>query len=248
MTSHLKIDSASSPSGLRSGVKTLLTASVLGAAMLFSACSDSGTVDATQGAAVANPYEVDGDHAIGNPNATVTIVEYASVTCGHCANWHEAVWPELRKDYVDSGKVRFIYREFPTAPVALAEVGFLIANCAPEDKYFANIALQYEKQSTLINSAQQGRAKEEYTNLAKAAGLSEEEFNACIANEEEYERMQAVVQDGFEKGVTGTPSFFINGEKKSVFTIDDFDTELAALGIDVPERNSDDEPADESGH
>lgn len=243
MTSHLNIDSVSRKSAVKSAAKSVLFAGALGAAMLFSACSDSDTATATQGGAVTNPYEVEGDHGIGNVNASVTIVEYASVTCGHCANWHEAVWPTLRKDYVDTGKVRFIYREFPTAPVRLAEAGFMIANCADEDKFFANIALQYEKQSTLINSASSGRAAEEYKNLAKAAGLNEEDYEACLKNEDEYQRIQTVVKDGFEKGVTGTPSFFINGVKKSVFTIEDFDKELAALDIEVPTRDAGDAPA-----
>ncbi len=227
-----------------------LTALIFAGAIALSACGDkgaaTGAASAANAATATNPYLVEGDHVIGSPDAPVTIVEYASVTCGHCANWHEAVWPTLRKDYVDTGKVQFVYREFPTSPVRLAEVGFMIANCAAEDKFFANIALQYEKQTTLIDAAQIGRAGEEYAALARAAGLSEEDYEACLANEEEYARIQEVVRDGFEAGVTGTPSFFINGEQKKVFRIEEFDEELANF-VDVPTRESA-EATESDGH
>lgn len=223
---------------------TLTTAALFLAGAGLTACGNAEQSSVASPAVVNNPYEFEGDHSIGSTTAPVTIVEYASVTCGHCANWHEAVWPDIRKDYIDTGKVRFIYREFPTAPVRLAEAGFLIANCADEDKFFANIELQYKKQRTLIQSAQEGRAAAEYLALAKAAGLSEAEYDACLANEEEYNRIQDVVKKGFEMGVTGTPSFFINGEQKKVFTIEDFDAELAAF-VDVPERESAEPSAEE---
>jgi len=85
---------------------------------------------------------VAGDHAIGNPDAKVTVVEYASVTCGHCANWHTSVYPEFKAQYVDTGKVRYVFREFPTPPQRLAHTGFLIANCADENKFFDNISMK----------------------------------------------------------------------------------------------------------
>ncbi len=157
-------------------------------------------------------YEVEGDHAIGNPDAKVTVVEYASVTCGHCANWHESVYPEFKKAYIDSGKVRFIFREFPTAPETLATTGFLIANCADDTKFFENISLQFKRQNQIFKAAGNGTVRQEYVNIAKSAGLSEDDFIACLSNEEENARYQAVVQGGIDAGVTGTPSFFINGE------------------------------------
>lgn len=224
-----------------------LTAFAIASAIMLSACGDKdATVTSGSTTAADNPYIVEGDHVIGSPDAPVTIVEYASVTCGHCANWHEAVWPTFRKDYVDTGKVQFVYREFPTSPVRLAEVGFMIANCAAEDKFFANIALQYEKQTTLIEAAQMRRAGEEYAALARAAGLSEEDYKACLENEEEYARIKQVVKDGFEAGVTGTPSFFINGEQKKVFRIEEFDEELANF-VDIPTRESA-EATESDGH
>ena len=81
--------------------------------------------------------EAKGDMALGaGADAKVTVVEYASVTCGHCAVWNEEVWPEFKTKYVDTKKVRYVFREFPTPPQDIAVAGFLIARCAGEDKYF----------------------------------------------------------------------------------------------------------------
>lgn len=218
-------------------LKPVIVAAVFSGVALLASCGDNA---ATGNSGERTQYEVEGDHAIGNPDAAVTVVEYASVTCTHCADWHKAVWPELRKKYVDSGKIRFVYREFP-APAStakLAETGFMIARCADEDKYFANLSLQYERQGALLSAAQNGQAREAYTDLARVAGLSEDEFKACLANDEEYAAMKAVIKGGFERGVNVTPTFFINGEKTKAFTLDDFETEFEERGIEIIAEDS----------
>lgn len=236
MINHFAIDS----------LKKIAGVTLMASAIALTGCGDkNATSGGGSGSADRTQYEVEGDHAIGNPNATVTVVEYASVTCGHCANWHNAVWPTLREDYIDTGKVRFVFREFPTQPVRLAEVGFMIARCADEDKYFGNIGLQFERQQALMQAAGRGEAQKAYGDIARAAGLSDEEFEACLANEEEFKAMQDVVRDGFERGVNATPTFFINGEIKKVFTIESFDEEFARLGLETPERES--APTSEGG-
>jgi len=229
--------------------KGAVKAVLLGCALTLAACGASGdTSSSTSTGGDASQYEVAGDHAIGNPNAAVTVVEYASVVCGACANWHTTVYPDFKKKYIDSGKVRFVFREFPTAPETLARTGFLIANCADEDKYFENISLQFKRQSQIFDAARNGTVRQEYVNLAKSAGLSEEEFFACLQDEEENARYDAVVQGGIDAGVTGTPSFFINGEKvqrtedgKQLFTIESFDAVLGPmLGTDAaPDTDTD---------
>lgn len=223
----------------KAAVKSL-SVSVLGG-LILSACSDVST-----GGEGRTAFEVEGDHAVGAVDAPITVVEYASVTCAHCANWHEAVWPTIQSDYVDTGKVRFIYREFPTAPQNLAFAGFLIANCADDSQFFANIGLQYERQVSLMEGARAGRAKQDYEALAKAAGLNEEQYMACLQNEDERARLDAVITGGIDAGVTGTPSFFVNGEKKTIFTIEEFD-EVFAEFVEVPERKTADANTD-SGH
>ena len=236
MTMILKIDSPAV-------FKAVKAASVgLIATVMLSACS-GGSGDAPGKSAGKSAYEVEGDHAVGASDAPITVVEYASVTCGHCATWHKTVWPQMQKDYVDTGKVRFVYREFPTPPVNLAMRGFLIANCADEGKFFANIALQYDRQEAIFKSK---NVAGEYEALAKASGLNAQEYEACVSNEAEFERLNKVIEDGQDAGVKATPSFFINGDLKNVFTIEDFDKEFAAH-VDVPQRESADADAKDDG-
>lgn len=211
------------------------------AALMLSACGDKPAASSSGGG--VSEFEVAGDHAIGNPDAAVTLVEYASVVCGACANFHNTVYGDLKKKYIDSGKVRFIFREFPTSPESLAEAGFLIANCADEDKFFENISLQFKRQRAILTSSDYRR---EYTNIAKAAGLSEAEFEACLLNEEEKKKYQAVVKGGIDAGVTSTPSFFINGKLikrspsgKQLFDLESFDEVLGPLLGETAEGSTD---------
>ena len=133
---------------------------------------------------------------------------------------------------MDTGKVRYIFREFPTEPSSLAQAGFLIANCADESRFLDNISMQFQRQQSLMNAPDRRQA---YVDLAKASGLSEAEFEACLSNEEEIARYERVVKGGIEAGVASTPAFFINGEKVKVFTIESFDEEiLPRLGEPLP--------------
>lgn len=214
----------------------------LGLSFALAACGgESGTATNASGsqAGAMTEFERPGDHAIGSASAPVTIVEYASVVCGACANWHGTVMDDLKKKYIETGKVRFIFREFPTDPADMARAGFLVANCAAEDKFFDNIALQFKKQTTLFDAARNGQAKQEYIKLAKLSGLSEAEFEACMANDEENQRLDDVERLGIDEGVRVTPTFFINGEKAKVFTLESFDEALAPLlGEAEPETGS----------
>ena len=153
----------------------------------------------------------EGDMALGAPEgAKVTVVEYASVTCSHCAAWQEEVWPEFKTRYVDTNKVRYVFREFPTPPADIAAAGFLIARCAGEDKYFDVIheimASQREWQagvpprSTLVR-------------VATGAGLSEQQFQACVSDEAAIKALDARVKAGVDAGVNSTPTFLVNGTR-----------------------------------
>ncbi|MGJ8563948.1 MAG: thioredoxin domain-containing protein [Alphaproteobacteria bacterium] len=209
------------------------------AALMLAGCSDKNKASENGAAATASEYEVAGDHAIGNPDAKVTIVEYASVVCGHCATFHNTSYPDIKQKYVDTGKVRFIFREFPTSPENLARAGFLIANCADENKFFENIALQFKRQNTILQTARSGDSaaiRKIYVDIANAAGLSEADFETCLANEDENAKYDAVVQAGIDAGVNSTPSFFINGKMirkapsgNQLFTPQSFDEVLAPL-------------------
>jgi len=204
------------------------------AALMLAACGgDNSKATATSGG--ASDYEVAGDHAVGNADAAVTVVEYASVTCGHCASWHTQVYPDFKTKYVDTGKVRYVFREFPTPPENLATAGFMIANCADEAKFFDNIMLQFKKQKQIFAAASNGTVRDQYVSIAKSAGLSEAEFEACLVNEDEQKKYEAVIQGGLDMGVTSTPTFFINGVKEQVFTLESFEEKIAPiLGEPLP--------------
>jgi protein-disulfide isomerase len=153
----------------------------------------------------------EGDMSVGaGADAKVTVVEYASVTCGHCAVWNEEVWPEFKTKYVDTNKVRYVFREFPTPPQDIAVAGFLIARCAGPDKYFDVVhdimASQKEWMAGVAPRTTLFRA-------AAAAGLSQEQTEACIRDKAAIEEMSNRIKAGIDAGVTGTPTFIVNGTK-----------------------------------
>ena len=211
------------------------------ASVVLVACGGSGVADeakttAPAQSAPANTFITATDHKTGNLDAAVTVVEYASIVCGHCANWHSTVYPDFKKKYIDTGKVLYVFRPFPTSPQELADAGHLIAECAAEEKYFDNISLQFERQKQIFEMAGKGQAREAYISVAKSAGLSEENFLACMQDEETRAAYKAVVEGGLDAGVTGTPSFFINGKKEKVYKLEEIETViLPLLGEPLPE-------------
>jgi len=143
----------------------------------------------------------------GSDDAPVTIVEYASLTCGHCANFHVATYPALKEKYIDTGKARFIMREYPLDP--RAEAGFMLARCA-EGKYYPMVDVLFKQQN---NWAPVQDARTALLNIAKLAGFSQESFEACLTNQTLLDEVRGVRAHGSDLGVTATPTFFINGKK-----------------------------------
>ena len=168
------------------------------AAMALAACNGAKTA-------------AEGDMAQGAPEgAKVTVYEYASVTCPHCALWQKNTWPAFKAKYVDTNKVRYIFRELPTPPVDAATAGFLVARCAGPDKYFDVVhdimASQKEWMAGVAPRTTLFRA-------AAAAGLSQEQTEACIRDKAAIEEMSNRIKAGIDAGVTGTPTFIVNGTK-----------------------------------
>lgn len=146
----------------------------------------------------------------GADDAPVAIVEYASMTCSHCASFHVNTYPALKEKYIDTGKVRLILREFPFDP--RAEAGFMLARCA-EDKYFAMVDVLFKQQG---NWAPVQDARTALLNIAKLAGFTQESFEACLTNQALLDDVRAVRARGAaDFGVDATPTFFINGKKYS---------------------------------
>ena len=145
--------------------------------------------------------------SLGSADAKVTVIEYASMTCGHCGAFHASTYPALKEKYVDTGKVRFIFREFPFDP--LAEAGFMLARCN-DAQYFPMLSALFLSQSTWVQAP---KPSEALFQISKQAGYSQETFNACLQNAELLEKIRAVRAAGEKLGVESTPTFFVNGEK-----------------------------------
>ena len=149
-----------------------------------------------------------GERVLGKPNAPVTVIEYVSLTCPHCANFHKTVFPRVKKEYIDTGKVRFIVREFP---IGRSAGNAAIANrCAPEDKYFYLLGQYLSRQREWVS--QEVRLDAIYA-VAKSSGMTRETFDKCLSNQNIIDGLNEVKQRGRQFGVIGTPSFFINGRK-----------------------------------
>jgi protein-disulfide isomerase len=187
------------------------------------------------GAALAQNTKIDvtqlmADQALpdvveGEANAPVTIVEYASMTCSHCAAFHNQVYPTLKSKYIDTGKVKFMLREFPLDPLATA--GFMLARCAG-DKREAMVALLFAQQK---NWAFVEKPLDGLANIVKQTGMSQESFESCLKDQQLYEKVNVVRDHAAEKfGVNSTPTFFINGKRVSgEMTIEQLDKELTPL-------------------
>lgn len=151
------------------------------------------------------------DMSMGPADAKVTLIEYASVTCVHCATFNEKVFPAIKEKYVDTGKVRYVYREFLTGPADVSAAGVLVARCAGKDKYFQVIDAVMRSQNEIFTS---GDSKGVLMRIASSAGLSEEQFTQCVNDPEGVKRINDNMETYVKTyNVTGTPSFFINDKK-----------------------------------
>jgi protein-disulfide isomerase len=160
---------------------------------------------AVSGAAAASAPE----HALGSPKAAVTVVEYASVGCPHCATWANQVFPAFKKQWIDTGKVRFVFHEMITGDSELAVAGFMVADCASPDKYFQVVDAIFADQ---VGVAQGGGAA--LLKVAQAAGMTPAQFDACLTDHRALADLQARTdKDAQDHGVEFTPTFFVNGQK-----------------------------------
>lgn len=179
------------------------------AALGLSACNSA----APGGGGGLSEYETALDIPVGSKDAKVVLVEYASVTCPHCANLHINVLPEIKAKYVDTGKVRYVFREYPTGPVVVASAGHLLMRCVGPDKRDGVLdALMRGQQDIVMSASGPAGVKPALLQIAAAAGMSEADFDACMANRELLKVLADIREGGNELGVQGTPALFINGE------------------------------------
>lgn len=158
------------------------------------------------------------EKAFGSETAPVTVIEYMSMTCPHCQNFHMTTWPEIKKKYVDTGKIRFIFREFPFDPRSTA--AFMLARCVGEDKWYPVVDLLFRSQATWAR-AQDGR--QALQSAMAVTGMSQKDFETCLTDQALLDKVTAVANKGKELGVDSTPTFFINGKKYAgALALDEF--------------------------
>ena len=153
----------------------------------------------------------------GKADAAVTIIEYASMTCPHCANFHKGTYPDLKTKYIDTGKVRFIFREFPLDPLAAG--ASMLARCADKEKFFPMIETLFQMQRTWAVE----KPIPPLMAIAKQAGFTEQSFNACLSDQKMLDAMQEEQKRATDKfKVNSTPTIFVNGQmQKGSVTIED---------------------------
>jgi protein-disulfide isomerase len=149
-----------------------------------------------------------GEQAMGSDKAPVTIIEYASLGCPHCAHFAENTFPTLKKEYIDTGKVRYIFREFPLDPASTG--AFMLARCAPKSAYFSVIDLFFRTQKEWAVQ----KPLSPLFSVARQAGFTEDSFAACLTNQKLLNGIEQVRNCAAKKfKVDATPTFFINGKK-----------------------------------
>jgi protein-disulfide isomerase len=203
---------------LRMKVALLVALMVFGAA----ACSPK-----SGGAAGALPDDMD----LGNPQAKVTVVEYASVGCPVCAKWQREVYPAFKAKYVDTNKVHYIFREMLVGQgpeIAVAASGFLLARCAGKDKYFAVTDAIFNDQAQAFEAP-----RETLLNVAKSVGMTDDSFNKCINDDKAMQALQdRVDRHNRDDHVNSTPTFVINGKslEPGYHSLDEIDAAIKAAG------------------
>lgn len=165
------------------------------------------------------------DHVLGDPNAPITLIEYASLTCPHCAHFSVAVLPELKKKWIDTGKVKLIYRDFPLDQTALKAAQ--LAECAGKDKYFGVIDMTFETQPKWATASD---PIAELSKSLRIAGMGDAEVKACLANDAVANAVVADYRGGETLGVNSTPTLFINGQEfKGARSVEEMDATFSKL-------------------
>lgn len=227
-----------------------LAAASLSGALMLAACGEASTTSgsaagaqepsssnqtaAKAGNAAGDPAGVLAtDMVLGDPDAPVTLIEYASLTCPACANFHATALPDIKENYIDTGKVKLVFREFPTSPAALSVAGSVVARCAAEKNgskaYFALLGTMFKEQRAWVYG---NDPKGEILRIIAPAGIDEAGLNACLERQDLIDLVETNTKTGSEEfQITGTPTFVLGGNKLSFRTMEQFTEALdEALG------------------
>src|SRR5690348_3612073 len=199
-----------------------MTMTRIATALTLAACSQGG---GGQGGKL--PDDMD----MGNAQAKVTVVEYASVGCPVCGKWYREVWPAFKAKYVDTGKVHYVFKEMLVGggpEIQVAASGFLVARCAGKDKYFAVTDAIFKDEEQAFNAP-----RETLENIAKSVGMTEDGFNKCITDEAAIKALNdRVERHNRDDHVNSTPTFVINGKalEPGYHSLDEIDAAIKAAG------------------
>lgn len=199
--------------------RIVITAAVASVALALAGCGKKGGVGPSEG-----------DMTMGNMDAKVQLVEYASASCSHCATFNNTVFPAFKAKYIDTGKVGYTLKEFLTPPEAVAAAAFLTARCAGKDKYFSVVDAVFHGQAEMF---QTGDFRGGLLRIAQGAGMTEDQFNKCVSDEAALKALNARVEKAIkEDKITGTPTFVVNGKTVATgeITMEQLDAAVAAAG------------------
>jgi protein-disulfide isomerase len=176
---------------------------LLGLAVSLAACKPAGGPGAV----------AFGDMSLGNPNAKVTVAEYASLGCPICAKWNSDNFAAFKAKYVDTGRVRYVLKEMLTGDEPVAAAGFLLARCAGKDKYFQVVDAVWRQEQDLLESGRGADERDRLMKVGETAGMSDPQINACITNDAALEALNKRVNDAATAAkIDSTPTFVVNGK------------------------------------
>lgn len=194
-------------------IRTVCISSIL--LMAATACggANTGSDPGSAGSGSETKLQLQ-DIVIGDPNAPLTLIEYASWTCGACLDFHTRIMPTIKADYIDTGKINLVFREFPTAPANLSVAGFVLARCAGEAAYSDVVDELFSRQAAFITLARNG---DQVTEALKQVGANhgvsgEGAYEACMQDKANRDAIRASIAAARAKDVTATPTFVMNGE------------------------------------
>lgn len=164
------------------------------------------------------------DRVLGRSDAPVTVIEYASFVCPHCADWHNSVLPEFKARFIDTGKARLVFRNLPTAPAEVAFAAAAIGRCAAPERYFDVTRSLFAGQAALFT----GGGEAWFNDAVNASGRSRAEIADCFKDPATMAALNADIQGATSAGVTGTPSFFVNGKAVADHSLAGLSTAIAA--------------------
>jgi protein-disulfide isomerase len=176
---------------------------LLGLAVCLAACKPSGGAGAP----------ASGDMSLGNPNAKVTVAEYASLGCPICAKWNNDNFAAFKTKYVDSGRVHYVLKEMLTGDEAVSAAGFLLARCAGKDKYFQVVDAVWRAEQDLLETGRGADQRDRLLKVGESMGMTDAQINACIGDDAALAALNKRVTDSANAAkIDSTPTFVINGK------------------------------------